>query len=97
MSTKRRLRQNMRVLVGIHVFLYKSGYKSIKIVSDVNPMMDGDYKIAYDFCDISIAVQDKGLMVPVVRNAENLTFHGVEADIKRLAIKHVMDRLLLMI
>jgi 2-oxoglutarate dehydrogenase E2 component (dihydrolipoamide succinyltransferase) len=33
-------------------------------------MMDGDYKIAYDFCDISIAVQDKGLMVPVVRNAE---------------------------
>jgi 2-oxoglutarate dehydrogenase E2 component (dihydrolipoamide succinyltransferase) len=57
--------------------------------------MDGDYKIAYDFCDISIAVSGpKGLMVPV-RN-ENLTFRGVEADIKRLA-KHVMDRLLLMI
>jgi hypothetical protein len=55
MSTKRRLRQNMRVS-RIHVFLYKSGYKSIKIVSDVNSMMDGDYKIAYDFCDISIAV-----------------------------------------
>jgi 2-oxoglutarate dehydrogenase E2 component (dihydrolipoamide succinyltransferase) len=50
-------------------------------------MMDGDYKIAYDFCDISIAVSGKGLMVPVVRNAENLTFRGVEADIKRLAIK----------
>jgi 2-oxoglutarate dehydrogenase E2 component (dihydrolipoamide succinyltransferase) len=50
-------------------------------------MMDGD-KIAYDFCDISIAVSGpKGLMVPVVRNAENLTFRGVEADIKRLAIK----------
>jgi 2-oxoglutarate dehydrogenase E2 component (dihydrolipoamide succinyltransferase) len=51
-------------------------------------MMDGDYKIAYDFCDISIAVSGpKGLMVPVVRNAENLSFRGVEADIKRLAIK----------
>jgi 2-oxoglutarate dehydrogenase E2 component (dihydrolipoamide succinyltransferase) len=50
-------------------------------------MMDGDYKIAYDFCDISIAVSGpKGLMVPVVRNAENLTFRGVEAD-KRLAIR----------
>jgi 2-oxoglutarate dehydrogenase E2 component (dihydrolipoamide succinyltransferase) len=50
-------------------------------------MMDGDYKIAYDFCDISIAVSGpKGLMVPVVRN-ENLSFRGVEADIKRLAIK----------
>jgi 2-oxoglutarate dehydrogenase E2 component (dihydrolipoamide succinyltransferase) len=48
-------------------------------------MMDGDYKIAYDFCDISIAVSGpKGLMVPV-RNAENLTFRGV--DIKRLAIR----------
>jgi 2-oxoglutarate dehydrogenase E2 component (dihydrolipoamide succinyltransferase) len=48
----------------------------------------GDYKIAYDFCDISIAVSGpKGLMVPVVRNAENLTFRGVEADIKRLAIR----------
>jgi hypothetical protein len=42
----------------------------------------------HDFCDISIAVSGpKGLMVPVVRNAENLTFRGVEADIKRLAIK----------
>jgi 2-oxoglutarate dehydrogenase E2 component (dihydrolipoamide succinyltransferase) len=51
-------------------------------------MMDGDYKVAYDFCDISIAVSGpKGLMVPVVRNAELLTFRGVEAEIKRLAIK----------
>jgi 2-oxoglutarate dehydrogenase E2 component (dihydrolipoamide succinyltransferase) len=51
-------------------------------------MMDGDYKIGYDFCDISIAVSGpKGLMVPVVRNAENLTFRGIEAEIKRLAIK----------
>jgi 2-oxoglutarate dehydrogenase E2 component (dihydrolipoamide succinyltransferase) len=48
-------------------------------------MMDGDYKIAYDFCDISIAVSGpKGLMVPVVQ-CRSLTFRGVEADIKRLA------------
>jgi 2-oxoglutarate dehydrogenase E2 component (dihydrolipoamide succinyltransferase) len=41
---------------------------------DVNSMMDGDYKIAYDFCDISIAVSGpKGLMVPVVRNARILS------------------------
>jgi 2-oxoglutarate dehydrogenase E2 component (dihydrolipoamide succinyltransferase) len=44
-------------------------------------MMDGDYKIAYDFC-INRSIRTKGLMVPVVRNAENLTFRGVEADIK---------------
>jgi 2-oxoglutarate dehydrogenase E2 component (dihydrolipoamide succinyltransferase) len=44
--------------------------------------------ISYDFCDISIAVSGpKGLMVPVVRNAENLTFKGVESEVKRLAIR----------
>ncbi|MGB1323901.1 MAG: 2-oxo acid dehydrogenase subunit E2, partial [Flavobacteriaceae bacterium] len=42
----------------------------------------------YDFCDISIAVSGpKGLMVPVIRNAENLTFKGVESEVKRLAIR----------
>jgi len=51
-------------------------------------MIDGDYQIQYDFCDISVAVSGpKGLMVPVVRNAENLSFKGVENEIKRLAIR----------
>ena len=45
-------------------------------------------KSKYDFCDISVAVSGpKGLMVPVVRNAENLSFKGVENEIKRLAIR----------
>jgi 2-oxoglutarate dehydrogenase E2 component (dihydrolipoamide succinyltransferase) len=51
-------------------------------------MMDGDYKIAYNYCDISVAVSGpKGLMVPVVRNAELLTFSGIEQEIGRLAVK----------
>ena len=51
-------------------------------------MIDGQEKVAYNFCDISVAVSGpKGLMVPVVRAAENLTFKGVEAEIKRLAIR----------
>jgi 2-oxoglutarate dehydrogenase E2 component (dihydrolipoamide succinyltransferase) len=67
-------------------FFTKAVTRALKLYPD--SMMDGDYKIAYDFCDISIAVSGpKGLMVPVVRNAENLSFRGVEADIKRLAIK----------
>ena len=42
--------------------------------------------ISYDFCDISIAVSGpKGLMVPVIRNAEDLSFRGVESEVKRLA------------
>ena len=44
--------------------------------------------VTYDFCDISIAVSGpKGLMVPVIRNAENLSFRGVESEVKRLAIR----------
>lgn len=74
--------------LGYMSFFTKAVTRALHLFPDVNSMMDGDYKIAFDFCDISIAVSGpKGLMVPVVRNAENLTFRGVEADIKRLAIK----------
>ncbi|MBL4938904.1 MAG: dihydrolipoyllysine-residue succinyltransferase, partial [Lutibacter sp.] len=62
--------------------------RALKLFPDVNSMIDGDYKISYDFQDISIAVSGpKGLMVPVIRNADNLTFRGVESEVKRLAIK----------
>ncbi|MCC9072190.1 2-oxoglutarate dehydrogenase complex dihydrolipoyllysine-residue succinyltransferase [Flavobacterium sp. F-65] len=74
--------------LGFMSFFTKAVTRALALYPDVNSMMDGDYKVAYDFCDISIAVSGpKGLMVPVVRNAENLTFRGVEAEIKRLAIK----------
>ena len=74
--------------LGYMSFFTKAVTRALALYPDVNSMMDGDYKVAYDFCDISIAVSGpKGLMVPVVRNAENLTFRGVEAEIKRLAIK----------
>ena len=74
--------------LGYMSFFTKAVTRALQLYPDVNSMMDGDYKIAFDFCDISIAVSGpKGLMVPVVRNAENLTFRGIEADIKRLAIK----------
>ena len=50
-------------------------------------MIDGDHQITYDYCDISVAVSGpKGLMVPVVRNADNMTFKQIESEIKRLAI-----------
>ena len=62
--------------------------RALQLYPDVNSMMDGDYKTVYDFCDISIAVSGpKGLMVPVVRNAENLSFRGIETEIKRLALR----------
>ena len=74
--------------LGFMSFFTKAVVRALQMYPDVNSMIDGDYKIAYDFCDISIAVSGpKGLMVPIIRNAENLTFRGVEAEIKRLAIR----------
>ena len=74
--------------LGYMSFFTKAVTRALQLFPDVNSMMDGDYKIAYDFADISIAVSGpKGLMVPVVRNAELLTFRGIESEIKRLAIR----------
>ncbi len=74
--------------LGFMSFFTKAVVRALQMYPDVNSMIDGDYKVAYDFCDISIAVSGpKGLMVPVIRNAENLTFRGIEAEIKRLAIR----------
>lgn len=74
--------------LGYMSFFTKAVTRALQLYPDVNSMMDGDHKIAFDFVDVSIAVSGpKGLMVPVVRNAENLTFRGIEAEIKRLAIK----------
>ena len=72
--------------LGFMSFFTKAVTRALQMYPDVNASLDGDYKINYDFCDISIAVSGpKGLMVPVVRNAENMTFRGVEAEIKNLA------------
>lgn len=74
--------------LGYMSFFTKAVTRALQLFPDVNSMIDGQEKISYDFCDISVAVSGpKGLMVPVVRNAENLTFRGVEAEIKRLAIR----------
>jgi 2-oxoglutarate dehydrogenase E2 component (dihydrolipoamide succinyltransferase) len=54
----------------------------------VNAMIDGQEMVFHDYCDIGIAVSSpKGLMVPVVRNAEQMSLAQIEAEIKRLAIK----------
>ena len=74
--------------LGFMSFFTKAVTRALQMYPDVNAMIDGDYKINNEFCDISIAVSGpKGLMVPVLRNAENLTLRGVEANIKELATK----------
>jgi 2-oxoglutarate dehydrogenase E2 component (dihydrolipoamide succinyltransferase) len=76
------------VKLGFMSFFTKAVVRALELYPDVNSMMDGDYKISYDYCDISVAVSGpKGLMVPVVRNAETLSFAGIEQEIGRLAVK----------
>jgi 2-oxoglutarate dehydrogenase E2 component (dihydrolipoamide succinyltransferase) len=74
--------------LGFMSFFTKAVTRALQLYPDVNSMIDGQEKVSYDFCDISVAVSGpKGLMVPVVRNAETLSFRGVEAEIKRLALR----------
>lgn len=76
------------VSLGFMSFFTKAVTRALQLYPSVNSMIDGDHMISYDFCDISIAVSGpKGLMVPVIRNAENLSFRGVESEVKRLAIR----------
>ncbi len=74
--------------LGFMSFFTLAVVRALKLFPDVNSMIDGDFKISYDFADISIAVSGpKGLMVPVIRNAQDLSFRGVESEVKRLAIR----------
>ena len=76
------------VSLGFMSFFTKATVNALKEFPDVNSVIDGDQQIKYDFFDISIAVSGpKGLMVPVVRDAQDLTFSGIENEIKRLAVK----------
>lgn len=80
--------QKHGVGLGFMSFFTKAVTRALQMYPDVNASIDGDFKNNYEFCDISIAVSGpKGLMVPILRNAENMTFRGVEANIKSLADK----------
>jgi 2-oxoglutarate dehydrogenase E2 component (dihydrolipoamide succinyltransferase) len=76
------------VNLGFMSFFTLAVVRALQLYPDVNSMIDGDHKIIHDFQDISIAVSGpKGLMVPVIRNAEKLSFRGVEEEVKRLATR----------
>lgn len=74
--------------LGFMSFFTLAVVRALELYPDVNSMIDGDYQIKNEFQDISIAVSGpKGLMVPVIRNAEDLSFRGVESEVKRLALR----------
>ncbi len=74
------------VSLGFMSFFTKAVTRALQLYPDVNSMIDGDHKVSYNYSDISIAVSGpKGLMTPVLRNAQNLSFASIEQEIKRLA------------
>ena len=74
------------VSLGFMSFFTKAVVRALQELPQVNSMIDGDELVSFDYQDISIAVSGpKGLMVPVIRNAETMSFAGVEKEIKRLA------------
>ena len=85
---KEEFKEKHGVGLGFMSFFTLAVVRALQLYPDVNSMIDGDFQIKHDFQDISIAVSGpKGLMVPVIRNAEKLSFRGVEDDVKRLAIR----------
>ena len=76
------------VSLGFMSFFTKAVVRALQQFPDVNSMIDGNEQILFDYCDISVAVSGpKGLMVPVVRNAEGMSFSDIENEIKRLAVR----------
>ena len=74
--------------LGFMSFFTLAVVRALKEFRNVASMIDGDDMVSFDSMDISVAVSGpKGLMVPVVRNADQLGFAGIESQIKSLAIK----------
>lgn len=74
--------------LGFMSFFTKAITEALNMFPTVNAMIDGDEMVTHNYADIGIAVSSpKGLMVPVVRNAEQMSLAEIESEIKRLAIK----------
>ncbi|HLV42190.1 MAG TPA: 2-oxoglutarate dehydrogenase complex dihydrolipoyllysine-residue succinyltransferase [Brumimicrobium sp.] len=85
---KKAFSDHHEVNLGFMSFFTKAVTEALNLFPSVNAQIDGQEMIMHDYADIGIAVSSpKGLMVPVVRNAEQMTLAEIEAEIKRLAIK----------
>ena len=85
---KDQFKEKHGVGLGFMSFFTKAVCVALQEWPAVNAQIDGNELVFHDFCDISVAVSaPKGLVVPVIRNAENLSFDQIEKEIVRLAGK----------
>ena len=85
---KKAFSEHHEVNLGFMSFFTKAVTEALNLYPAVNAQIDGNELVFHDYADIGIAVSSpKGLMVPVVRNAEQMSLAEIEREIKRLAIK----------
>lgn len=85
---KDKFKEKYGIGLGFMSFFTKAVCQALKEWPAVNAQLDGDEIIYHDYCDVSIAVSTpRGLVVPVVRNADALTFDQIESEIARLAVR----------
>ena len=85
---KESFKAKYEVGLGFMSFFTKACCVALKDWPAINAKIDGDEVIYSNFCDVSIAVSaPKGLVVPVIRNAETLSFEQIEKEVVRLATK----------
>jgi 2-oxoglutarate dehydrogenase E2 component (dihydrolipoamide succinyltransferase) len=85
---KDQFKEKFQVGLGFMSFFTKACCLALQEFPSVNAMIDGDEIVFNDFCDISVAVSaPKGLVVPVIRNAEGMSFDQIEKEIVKLATK----------
>ncbi len=74
------------VRLGFMSIFVKAATEALKRFPDINASLDGDDVVYHGYCDIGIAVSsDRGLVVPVVRDAEHLSLAGIESQIGEYA------------
>lgn len=85
---KEKFKEEKGVSLGFMSFFTKACTEALRAFPSVNSQIDGDYMVSYDYVDMGIAVSSpKGLMVPILRNAEQMSLAEIESEIKRLAVK----------
>lgn len=85
---KDKFAKHHEVNLGFMSFFTKAVTEALKLFPAVNAQIDGQEMVFHDYADVGIAVSSpKGLMVPVVRNAEQMSLAEIEREIKRLAVK----------
>lgn len=85
---KDQFKEKYGVGLGFMSFFTKAVCVALKDFPAVNASIDKDEIIYHDYCDVSIAVSTpRGLVVPVIRNAERLSFNQIEAEVVRLAAR----------